>query len=204
MTSDEFRILLRDRTDQQLLHPCLRGEAIPYAFEPNPTAWATFCGEVSTGLDISPADIRIIGSGRLGFSLCPGNNLRPFRDSSDIDVAIVNATAFDSLWLSLLAAAYPRGRAASTLGGWLKARKNEVYTGWLSPSEVRLDSTVYGIKSQPVLDFRLRWFNVFKKASRHPSRRHSDITYRLYRTWEHADLYTAGSLSLLRKSIFDA
>ncbi len=89
----------------------------------------------------------------------------------------------------------------SYLGGWLGKRRSEVYTGWLTPLEIKLDAKIVGNRAKPVLDFNFRWFNTFKAASQHPPRRHEDITGRLYRTWEHAELYHLNSLASLRKSL---
>lgn len=201
MTSDEFRVLLQEHSDQQLLDPCLRETQPPFVFEPKPDAWDSFRDELVSHLSISRADIRVVGSGRFGFSLKPGHNLRSFRDTSDIDVVIVNPGLFDQLWLALLAAAYPRPPITSKLGGWLGRRQNELYTGWLTPLGIKLDIRIFGSKAKAVLDFNSRWFTAFKVASRYPPRRHEDLTGRLYRTWEHAELYHLHSLGELRRTL---
>jgi len=201
MTHEEFRDLLRQRSDLQLLDPCLRDEATPYVFEPKPVAWDTFREELVSRLGVSRGDIRVVGSGRFGFSMKPGRGLKSFGDTSDIDVVVVNAGLFDQLWVALLHAAYPRPPIIDKFGGWLQARRNEVYTGWLTPREIRLDIKIFGLKAKPVLDFRTLWFNALKQASRHPPRRHEDITGRLYRTWRHAELYHLYSLAELRKTL---
>lgn len=201
MTADEFRELIRSNDDSQLLGPCLKDDILPYVFEPRPESWELFRGDLVAGLGILPAEIRVVGSGRFGVSMTPGKNLRRFQDKSDIDLIVVNPGLFDFLWHALLDAAYPRSRAINKIGGWLQDRRNEVYTGWLSPLEIRLDLKFFGVKARPVVDFNRQWFNTFKKASRHPPRRHADISGRLYRTWGHAELYTLDSLAALRKSI---
>jgi hypothetical protein len=201
MTSDEFRQLLDEQTDTQLLEPCLHDERPPYVFETKPAAWDTFRDELVDSLGVTRGEIRIVGSGRLGFSLKPGHNLKLFRDTSDIDVVIVNADLFDHLWFSVLQAAYPRSPVTEIIGGWIAARRNEVYTGWLTPLEIKLDAKVFGTRAKPVLDFNSRWFNALKKASQHPPRRHEDVTGRLYRTWQHAELYHLNSLAALRKTL---
>jgi hypothetical protein len=201
MDPQEFRALTAEKTDQELLGTCLREDITPYVFEPKPMAWNTFRDEISSQLNVSRADIRVVGSGRLGFSLKPYNNLARFRDKSDIDVVIVNSDAFDELWLALLDAVYPRQPAINKLGGWLKERRNEVYTGWITPLGIRVDMKIWGDKVRPVLDFKTRWFNALKEASRHPPRRHENIQGRLYRTWRHAELYHLDSLAALRKSL---
>lgn len=201
MTTEEFRDLLQQQSDPQLLSSCLHDDRTPYVFEPQPAAWDTFRDELVSGLAVSRPDIRVVGSARFGFSTKPGRNLREFSDTSDIDVVIVNPSLFDQLWLALLDAAYPRPPIAQKLGGWLQTRRNEVYTGWLTPMEIRLDFRIVGPRAKPVLDFRTRWFNALKKASRHPPRRHEDITGRLYRSWRHAELYHLHSLAALRRTL---
>jgi len=201
MTSEELRQLILEQTDTQLLEPCLHDDAAPYVFHRKPAAWDTFRDVLVQRLNISRDDIRVVGSGRFGFSFKPGRNLRPYQDDSDIDVIVVNDELFDQLWLMLLEAAYPRSPITELIGGWVGRRRNEVYTGWLSPLEIKLDARIFGSKATPVLDFNAKWFNTFKEASRHPPRRHEDISARLYRTWRHAELYHLGNFATLRKSL---
>jgi hypothetical protein len=198
MTADEFRQLVAATKDADLLGPCLRDAVLPWVFEPKPVSWTSFRADLTAEFNIDADDIAIVGSGRFGFSLKPGNNLRAFHDRSDIDVVIVSADLFDRLWYDLLKAVYPRPPATQREGGWLKDRKNELYTGWLSPLEVKRDATIYGPRVSPLLEFSARWFNTFKNASRHAIRRHEDITSRLYRTWQHAELYHLHSIAALR------
>lgn len=199
MTPEEFRQLLQQQTDSQLLTMCLRDDQSPYVFQRRSHAWDTFRDELVAALGVGRDDIRVVGSGRFGFSMRPQNNLRPFRDTSDIDLVVVNAGLFDQLWLALLDAAYPR--PPTNTGGWLRARKNELYTGWLSPTANRLDRRIYGAKADAVLNISLQWFNALKNASAHPPRRHESIKGRLYRTWQHADRYHLYSLATLRESL---
>jgi hypothetical protein len=201
MTSAEFRDLVQQQSDLQLLDPCLHDDRAPYVFQPKPGAWDTFRDELVSELDVSRADIRVVGSGRFGFSMKPWQNFKRFADTSDIDVVIVNAILFDQLWLALLEAAYPRPPITEQFGGWLKKRRAELYTGWLTPLEIKLDRKIFGVKAEPVLNFNTRWFNALKKASRHPPRRHEEVTGRLYRTWGHAELYHLNSLAALRKEL---
>lgn len=201
MTSAEFRDLLQRQNDAQLLGPCLYDDGAPYVFQPRKDTWDAFRDELVSGLGVSRADIRVVGSGRFGFSLKPGRNLKSFTDTSDIDVVVINESLFDQLWAALLEAAYPRPPITDHLGGWLSKRRNELYTGWLTPLEIKLDSKIVGVRARPVVDFNFRWFKTLKQASRHPVRRHEDVTSRLYRTWHHAELYHLSSLAALRRTL---
>src|SRR5437879_5194678 len=201
MTSDEFRVLIAANDDATLLGPCLRENLVPYVFDPDPGSWDAFRGDLVAAFGVAVEDITVIGSGRFGFSMRPDANLRAFTDRSDIDVIVVNAGLFDELWISLLRAAYPRPPVTNQVGGWLQDRRSELYTGWLTPLAIRLDRRIFGAKAQPVLDFNANWFNTLKEAARRSPRRHEDINGRLYRTWEHAELYHSHSLTALRRSL---
>jgi len=201
MTTDEFRELIRRTPDSELLDLCLHSEATPFVFEAKPTTWDEFRDSLVSDLDVSRRDIRIVGSGRFGFSMKPGQHLRSFSDTSDIDVVVVNESLFDSMWLALLEAAYPRPPLVHRFGGWLAEGRNELYTGWITPVKIRLDHRIFGPKAQPVLEMRTRWFNALKQASQVPPRRHEDVQGRLYRTWKHAELYHLHSLAELRRSL---
>jgi hypothetical protein len=202
MTANEFReILLTESDKDRLLNRCLLDDEIPYVFDSDGRAWDSFRQEIAADLGIPISDIRVVGSSRLGFSLKPGRNLKAFHDRSDIDVLVVSSVLFDDLWFGLLDAVYPRPPATARSAGWLKARKDEIYTGWVTPVDIRLDFRIFGERVRPILNFKARWFNALKKAARYPLRRHKDVRGRLYRTLQHARLYHLNSLGELRRSL---
>jgi len=201
MSRDEFKKLLRRNSDATLLGPCLRDDLVPHAFDLNPPGWNECRDYLAHEVGAIPEQVTVVGSARFGFSLKPWNNLKSFHDRSDIDVVVVNADIFDSIWHALLAAAYPRPPATNWVGGWLAARKSELYTGWVTPLEIKLDAKIFGVRAKPILQFNATWFNALKRASSFSSRRHEDVNGRLYRTWQHAELYHMHSLSALRKSL---
>jgi hypothetical protein len=203
VTADEFRDQLTRLSEAQLLDACLLSEEAPFVFDADVPRWDSFRDSLSASLNVQRSDIRIVGSGRFGFSMKPLQRLRAFSDTSDIDVVIVNDALFDALWLALLRAAYPRPPLVQKFGGWLAEGRNELYTGWLTPRNIRIDGSIFGRRAQPVLEIRTRWFNALKEASTFSVRRHEDIQGRLYRTWQHAELYHLYSLTELRRTIRD-
>lgn len=199
MTPDEFRVQLANATDDDLLNTTLRDDTVPYVFDPDPPSWTSFKNVLSEQLGLGDAPIRVIGSGRLGFSLAPDKHLKVFTDTSDIDVAVINETAFDGLWLQMLHAAYPRPPVQMV--GSLAEVRNTAYAGFFTPLSIRLDARILGDKVLPVLQTRTRWFNTLKDAARLAPRRHEDISCRLYRTWAHAEFYHRHSLALLKAQL---
>jgi hypothetical protein len=108
MAPDEFKTMLAQRADTDLLPVCLNADDAPFICAA-PDKWAAFRKKLTGGVDgLSPGDIRVVGSGRHGFSMKPRAGFKVFDDDSDIDVAVVNETVFDQVWLALLVAAYPR------------------------------------------------------------------------------------------------
>jgi hypothetical protein len=146
MRPKDFRELMGRSKDSELLDLCLRSEDVPFAIG-SLAAWNSFRDALVNALPIARADIRIVGSARLGFSMKPRGNLKRFRESSDIDVLIVNDSLFDWLWLSLLSTAYPRNALFRGVGGWDEAGRSELFAGWLTPLLVRMDR---GIGLHPV------------------------------------------------------
>jgi hypothetical protein len=199
MTPAEFRGLLRASSDAEIVRLCLDDEAQPFVFGDSQKAWQSFRGETADLLGVQSENIRVVGSGRFGFSLKPANNLRAFQDTSDVDVVVVNAELFDRLWLNVLSAAYPRPPNLQTAAQL--ERQKEVYTGWISPENLRFDNRLDGARVRPVLDFRTQWFNAFKRVSRHIVQRHEDVSARLYRTWGHVELYHLDSVRSLRRAL---
>lgn len=200
MTKEDFRALLDEKSNNELVAISLRDDITPFVFATESARWPAFRGEVGAKLGVAATDLRVIGSGRFGFSLKPGNNFKTYTDTSDVDVAIINAALFDELWYGLLAVAYPRPPTLSKIGGWLKERRNEVYTGWLTPLKIKLDLKIYGDAARPLTHLTSNWFRTFQQASRHIPVRHERVNTRLYRTWQHAELYHGHSISMLRQT----
>lgn len=202
MRAAEFReMLAATPADADLLDVCLRSENVPFICR-DATGWAAFRGELTTGVEgLVAGDVRIVGSGRHGFSMRPNRRLRAFNAESDIDVVVVNEQLFDFLWIALLQAAYPRLSANRGIGGWDVPSRSELYAGWLTPKAVRMDWKIIGARAAPLVEFKQKWFDALKRAANHASRRHNDVQGRLYRTWRHAELYHLFSIAELRRSL---
>lgn len=76
-------------------------EAVPYIFDNDLDAYIEWKTELGASLGVDPRAIAITGSAGVGISLNPHNNLRPFNEKSDIDVAVVSAYHFEIAWRHL-------------------------------------------------------------------------------------------------------
>jgi hypothetical protein len=204
MRAEEFRAMVIGSADADLLPHCLTSEEKPFVCNDD-SKWTAFRQALIDGVEgISAGDIRIVGSGRHGFSMKPRANFRPFSDESDIDVVVVNEKIFDQVWIALLVAAYPRLPANREIGNWHVPGRSELFAGWLTPTAINMDWSIIGPRGAPLSQFKTRWFNALKVAASHSTKPHNDITGRLYRTWRHAELYHLYSIAQLRRSLENA
>lgn len=154
-----------------------------------------------TLLRLSKENIRVVGSGKIGFSLSPDNFPRLFSDVSDIDVLVVDESLFDKVWLSMLNWHYPRKGFA--LGGadgrWAKNRRKELYWGWFVPDEIRFSGLSFPSILKPLRDISTAWFNLFQSLSLYSEFAGRNVSGRLYRTWDHARLYQEHGLMQIQE-----
>jgi hypothetical protein len=70
-------------------------EGVPFGFRDTPALYEEIRTWLAARLRISPKDVTIIGSARIGFSLSPGRELgRPFSLHSDLDFSVVSSQLF--------------------------------------------------------------------------------------------------------------
>ena len=82
----------------------------PFAFRSTVGGYARFRAELAHALGVHAAQLTLVGSGQLGFSLRPDRLLRSFRRDSDLDVVIVSSEVFDRAWEDLLILVGPNER----------------------------------------------------------------------------------------------
>ena len=100
---------------------------------------------------ISQADVVIVGSAKLGFSIAPEKRFREFGESSDIDVAIVSSDFYVKVWYELFN--YERSGAY-----WEHAKEFEHYCfrGWIRPDKLPRSS---------VYPFSKSWWDFFQSLT---------------------------------------
>ncbi|MFN7934750.1 MAG: hypothetical protein U0R19_15585 [Bryobacteraceae bacterium] len=89
----------------------------------------TLSAKVSSQYSIRPEQIRVVGSGQLGFSVVDGKRYRPFNPDSDIDVAIVSEDLFDRIWFEVL-------RYDAQAADWIEEKRKfrrYLMNGWIRP-----------------------------------------------------------------------
>lgn len=127
---------------------------------------------VSDHFDVHPNEVILVGSAKLGFSIAPHKEFRPFGDNSDLDVAIISPRLFDTFWVQLFD--YSRSGAL-----WEKLDDFEqfLFRGWIRPDlfprEISLASD---------------WWDFFLGLTRSGQYRYQ-VRGALYRSWHCIECY---------------
>jgi hypothetical protein len=185
----------------------------PYIFAADGDT-AAFQAHVAGALGIPDAagDVLIVGSARTGFSLDPDRAFEPFGEGSDIDVAVVHSGLFDRAWQAMLGWDYLTMRARSYAEQrWLWNRHGEIFSGWCNPPDWNLRerggiALSFPAELKPLRDFSYQWFSTFRSLARY--RHHAEISRRrvssrLYRSRQHAAMYHALGLRLIRARLIE-
>lgn len=196
---DRFEESLKRRSAEVVTGE-LFSEDDPYVFRENKNGYSVLRDHISKSLAIETANIRIIGSALTGFSLSPDTYSRAFGVTSDIDVLVVSERLFDFAWSTILKWHYPRkgNHLDATDKDWMSNRRREVYWGWFVPDKIRYPGLSRPTALDPLRDLSTNWFETFKGLSIHAEISDRDVNGRLYRTWDHATLYHANSLSRVK------
>lgn len=86
-----------DKTAKEFIIRLWLSEGIPYAFRECPAIYESIRSLIAMRLDISPKDISLTGSARIGESLAPNKLGQPFDSNSDLDIFIVSENLFNRL-----------------------------------------------------------------------------------------------------------
>lgn len=135
---------------------------------------AAFCRSMEQALEVGNGDIKLIGSGKLGFSLNPDHLLRRFRRDSDLDLVVVSSERFDAGLLELRELAPELRLASEDERRRLRKSRENSFNGYLRPDQLPLASSL-----------SRSWFPLlagpyeFEPARSHP------VKAWLFKSWRH-------------------
>lgn len=153
----------------------------------------TFRDIVSTNLQVSFNSIMMVGSGKIGYSLSPSKNLKPFTlnptDSikSDIDIAIIASDIFEYFWKLF--------RKAYSLQNKHLYRyiSRGIYRGYINDKSLKNINLCYS-----------KWIDLSRNSNKNLQSqlyfRH-EISYRIYRSWEDFEEYNLESIEELKNEV---
>lgn len=106
---------------------------------------------VSDHFEVEYAQVFIVGSAKLGFSIKPKRRFMPFYDKSDIDIVVVSSTLFEKIWKEVFL-------FDKNGGYWSRVKdfKNYHFQGWIRPDMLPLE---------PSFRMAREWWDFFEKMS---------------------------------------
>lgn len=153
----------------------LGGEAYVFRWLAEP--YGQFRQGMARLLEVQEADVRLIGSGKLGFSLHEGRLLQAFRPNSDLDLAVVASGLFDATALELRTSAGTLALAGEEERRRLRRSKENVFSGYLRPDQLPLGCSLMR-----------EWFpRLAGPYAAEPARSHPVRAW-LFKSWDHAQL----------------
>ncbi|MBK8089147.1 MAG: hypothetical protein IPK31_15070 [Chitinophagaceae bacterium] len=90
---NNYNSIYDNERDSFLRHSLINN--VPFAFKLKPLLFEQIAQYLADSLSINPTDIKLIGSGKTGFSISPPPNYgNPFTPKSDLDFSIINEQLF--------------------------------------------------------------------------------------------------------------
>ena len=143
--------------------------------------------EIADHFKVHPNEVLMVGSGKLGFSIVNSKRYRPFGDTSDIDMAIISPTRFDSIWHSVYEYSFSGGYWPDE-----KSFKEYLFRGWIRPD-----------KLPPSKRFAVceDWWDFFRGLTYRGSYGPYKIAAGLYRSWDFLESYLGVCINECRSDL---
>ena len=175
----------------------------PWLFREDTASYEALKEHLRERLGLGDMTCVVVGSAKYGFSISPDTFGQPFRESSDIDVALFSASLFDEFWNSLLRWRYPwhTRKWQKSEAMWAVNHMEDHIAGSVDPLRVRVRIHDAMRIPTPVRDRVTQWFDAFRLAENiGPARGHT-VEGRIYRTEDHLKHYLRWGLGLVRNKL---
>jgi hypothetical protein len=149
----------------------------PYVFRANASQYADLRAEVGLLLDTPPASVLLIGSAQVGFSLNADHLLSIFGPTSDLDLVVVNAAAFDGVAMELLTRAEDFALTGEDEKRRFRRSRDNTFYGLVRPDQLPVGCSL-----------SREWFPRLAGPFRHPLARAHSVRAWLFRSLDHARL----------------
>jgi len=166
-------------------------EATPHIFAGDFPGYVRWKTEIGARLEIDPRAICLVGSAVVGISLNPNKGLKPFGDTSDVDVAVVSYRYFEWAWHHLRALRLQKLKMPVESLNALKAhRERYIFDGTIATDSILA-----------FLPFARSWVPAFSDMSAIPPTEGRQINARIYRDFESLRQYQLRSVTRARAAM---
>lgn len=123
----QFKADLLRHDDETMIQRYFEHDTEPYCMDNR--SYFDLKKSIGTQYTLELKSVFMVGSGKLGFSIKPGHEFRPFGDNSDVDLAIVSSGLFEKVWGACSLYSRQRGQV------WADKKKfcSYLLQGWIRP-----------------------------------------------------------------------
>lgn len=163
----------------------------PHIFRDNESIYFDLKAELSNVFSVDPADIFMVGSSKLGFSIAPTKLWKDNNDESDIDMVIISDIAFDSYWKQLLEFNVNLTARSETEDKLYREFLEYFFKGWIRPDKFPFS-----------FEKKTWWFDLFRSISynKYDGRK---VTGAIYRSRHFFNAYHIQNIKNIRFSIME-
>lgn len=166
-------------------------EKVPYIFSDNLENYIKWKELLASKIGVDSKAIVLTGSSSVGFSLNPDNNLRPFSEKSDIDVAIVSQLYFDISWHFLRTIGTKRYSLGKRENNAIDDHRNRlIYWGTIATDKIL-----------QILPFGEKWITALNEMATIEPTKDRTINIRIYKDFEALRAYHLNNLKLIKDKI---
>jgi RHS repeat-associated protein len=165
--------------------------SIPYVFGSDRDLHLGWKRQLSKQIEVDPACLIIVGSAATGFSLTPNNNLKPFNDKSDVDVAVISAHHFNLAW---------RFMRSNKIGSLTTRQRNSLQdhqTRYIYYGTIATDRLL------GILPFGAAWLKALGYMATIEPTQKRDVNLRIYTDHQSLRDYQLHSFVLLQSSLYE-
>ena len=181
----EFKNDLKSKNDVHMISKYFYNDYTPAAISLE--AYHELRWEIKEHFELeSIFDVFLVGSGRLGFSIKPGAQFRPFNDQSDLDIVIVSKNLFEKYWKAAR-------DSRISLEEWKNkgVYENYFFEGWMRPDKLRCGGEELDVKE---------WWKFFGELSRTRKYGPYSINGGLYYSLDFLEHYQRDAIERIRVS----
>lgn len=181
----EFKSDLKSKDDLHMISKYFYNDYTPAAISLE--AYHELRWEIKEHFELeSIFDVFLVGSGKLGFSIKPDAQFRPFNDQSDLDIVIVSKNLFERYWKAAR-------DSRISLEEWKNkgAYENYFFEGWMRPDKLRYGGEELDVK---------KWWEYFGQLSRTRKYGPYSINGGLYYSLDFLEHYQRDAIERIRVS----
>jgi hypothetical protein len=161
---------------------------IPYIFQGNESLYFDLKRTIANHFTLSPQEIIVVGSAKLGFSIAPQKLFKKFDDDSDIDVVIISEELFEVYWKELLDFNINTTARTTIEDNMYQEFIAYLFKGWLRP-----DKFPFSYKGKQ------EWFDFFNSIS-YRKYGQNKVTCAIFKNYYFFEFYHKCNINNIRKT----